>query len=141
MRNISKIFYVIAILILVLNCSNKENKEQENQIKKDNNSITKLEFINKITDFGNVPQDTILLSYFYFINTGDNELIINDVIPDCNCTGYKLSKDTVMPADTAYIKLEFNTEGKFGKQKKYTLVSANTKAELYKLTLKANIVD
>ena len=102
-------------------------------------STTKCRFLNRRVNFGRVYNDTILYSKYYFVNTGDRKLIIDYVNPDCSCTGYSLSDDTVMVGDTAYIELMFNTEGKYGNQKVYTIVCVNTKHRLYKLTLLANV--
>lgn len=115
----------ITLIILFVNCSNTNprinnshnNKKDTLSIK--NNGITELRFINKRADFGEVPSDTLLIQSFNFINTGNNKLVINYVNPDCLCTGFKLSEDTVLQGDTACIKLKFDTHNKFGKQKIY----------------------
>jgi hypothetical protein len=73
------------------------------------------------------------------MNIGDNPLIIYGVNPDCGCTDFYLSNDSINPGDSAYIELVLNTEGKFGHQKIYAVVEANTDAKLYKLTLEADI--
>lgn len=135
----------ISIIILSIKCTNTDQKcnifsgnNEEKQSYK-NKRITKLSFINKRADFGNVPPDTLLVQTFNFINTGNNNLIINYVNPDCICTGYTLSEDTILPGDTAHINLKFDTHNKYGSQKIYTIVSANTKPKLNKLTLLANV--
>ncbi|MEG0519382.1 MAG: hypothetical protein RR555_11050 [Bacteroidales bacterium] len=45
-----------------------------------------------------------------------------------------------MPKDTAYVELMFNTQGKYGLQKIYTVMKANTKAQMYKLTFYADVL-
>lgn len=136
---------LVFLFIILIKCTSKDKNKENTQFKTDSLStakertITELKFLNKRVNFGNVPEDTVLFSKFRFVNSGENKLIINYVNPDCICTGYTLSNDTVMAGDTAYIELEFNTEGKYGDQKVYTIVSANTKNKLYKLTLLANV--
>ena len=100
---------------------------------------TDLQFLEKKIDFGSAPQDTILFARFHFINTGNNNLYIKSVDPDCTCTGYYINKNGIPPGDTAYIQLEYNTKNKYDDQKVYAIVEANTNIKMYKLTLKANI--
>jgi len=144
-RSIATIILSTSFIFLFLNCTHTNKKSNdffdnnEDKLSLNNNGISKLRFINKRIDFGNVPKDTLLIHRFNFLNTSNNNLIINHVNPDCICTGYTLSNDTILPGDTAYIELKFDTQNKYGKQKIYTIVSANTKPKLNKLTLLANV--
>ena len=76
--------------------------------------------------------NTILIARYYFTNTGNDTLNIKKVSPDCICTGYHLSKNNILPRDTAYIELVFNTEHKYGEEKVYAIVEANTNVKMYK---------
>ncbi len=141
-RYISRKFISTIIILLfgvsmLINCTGI-TCENGNQTKKD--PIAKLKFINKIHDLGDVANDTLLVIRYKFINTSNEILKINYVNPACICTAYTLSNNSILPNDTAYIELKFNTKEKYGKQKIYTIVSANTEVELYKLTLEANIL-
>jgi hypothetical protein len=109
----------------------------EKAVKREN---SKLIFENKVFDFGQIEQDTVISAVFIFKNTGKKNLIIDYVNPDCSCTDYYLSKDTISPEDTASIVLFLNAINKLGKVKGYTIVSANTEEELYKLTLKGEVI-
>lgn len=105
------------------------------------NSISggKLEFANKVQDFGTIYKDTTLVAEYLFKNTGDKTVHIEFVRPDCICTKYELSKKEIAPGDTARIKLFYNTENQYGKQKVYAVVKADTYERLYKLTIVVNI--
>ena len=93
----------------------------------------------KIFDFGNVKSDTLLNARYYLINNGKKDIKINYVNPECSCTSYFVSNYVINPNDSIYIDLFFDTRQNFGEQKIYAIVNANTKAKMYKLTLKANI--
>jgi hypothetical protein len=97
-------------------------------------------FVEKIKDFGLIKNDTVLVAKYRFVNTGNSVLIIDYVNPDCTCTSYYLSQKRIMPNDTAYIELKFDTRQKMGSHKLYAVVATNTVAKFYKLTLKVDVV-
>ena len=145
--------FILILLTFALACSNGNIKEGKNNLALNNEriiekniveseaqeEITDLIFFDKIYDFGLIKHDSIVTALYTFINTGEHNLIIKSVNPDCTCTGYTLSKDTIMPNDTAFIQLTLNTHDKFGEVKAYTIVTANTEDKLYKLTLKGDV--
>lgn len=121
---------------MIISCvKNKRHKENHDEVK----LLPELRFFQKVYDFGSVPKDTILMAKYYFMNSGNDTLIIKKISPDCTCTSYHLSKNKILTNDTAFIELEFNTEHKYGAEKVYAIVEANTIAKMYKLTLKVNV--
>lgn len=129
-------FLIAIYMLMMISCTT----ENSNSTKIDNsNTVAELNFIQKVNDFGTVPNDTILVSRYYFTNTSTDTLKILRVKPDCTCTEYFLSKKDILPKDTAYIELVFNTKDRYGDEKVYAIVEANTVAKMYKLTLKASI--
>lgn len=138
------IYLLISISVFFLyQCNHKkDNVKTKNTTHIYNSSEVNnsdLKFINKVVNFGILPKDTIVNAKYLFTNTSTKKLIINSVNPDCTCTGFNISKDTVPPKDTAYITLHFNTANKYGSQKIYAIVNANTKVKLYKLMLIAKV--
>jgi hypothetical protein len=93
----------------------------------------------KVFDFGIVKPDTLLNARYYLINNSDSVILINYVNPECTCTNYYVSNYSINPHDSIYIDLTLDTKNKHGEQKIYTIISANTKTKMYKLTLKANV--
>lgn len=118
-----KILWVCILLWSVFNIKNKE----ELTIRK------------KTVDFGTVSGDTILQARYFLINNTDSVIVINYVNPECSCTGYKISNYRIKARDSVYVDLELNTKGKYGEQKIYTIIQAETEAKMYKLTLKVDI--
>lgn len=94
---------------------------------------------NKVVDFGTVSGDTLLQARYYIVNNTDSVIRINYVNPECICTGYEISSYQINPQDSIYIDLSLSTKGKYGEQKIYTIMSAETAVKMYKLTLKANV--
>ena len=147
-RKFGLLFYSIFLLNLMLySCSKVNNSIAEEIViakktpyTQGDSITTQMKFMNRIVDFGELSQDTVVYACYNFVNVGDQILIINDVRPDCTCTGYTISNKHVSPGDSATIKLEFNTANKYGNVKIYSVVNANTSAKLYNLILKANIL-
>ncbi|NER08674.1 MAG: DUF1573 domain-containing protein [Okeania sp. SIO3C4] len=103
--------------------------------------LTEIEFKDKIFDFGEVQEDSLLIHRYYFKNVGNEKLIIDYVNPDCTCTGFTLSNDTIMPMDSAYVELKYDTKDRYGKQKLFATMKANTETKMYAIILKANVID
>lgn len=85
---------LFVIFPIIISCS--ENRNNQSNLSKEI-ELTDIIFKNKIYDFGKVSNDTILSAKYYFKNIGTNNLIIEYVNPDCICTDYFLSKDTIIP--------------------------------------------
>lgn len=133
-----QIFLFALIFVLIESCNLSTTQSANDSIEQHNfiEAKTNLEFSNKIHDFGTVRNDTIIYAVFNFKNVGKEKLIIKSVHPDCICTGFILSSDTILPGEDGYVKLNLDTKNKAGKIKAYTIVSANTEIGMYKLTLK-----
>jgi len=110
-------------------------------MKENQEKLSDMKFICKYINFGKVSRDTLLVGRYAFFNSGKDSLRIKYVNPDCSCASYKLSQKTLSPGDTAYIELVFKTKDKLGVNKIYTTVCANTNTKMYKLTLKANVLE
>ncbi len=139
-----KICLLILISFLNLNCHKKENKniqKKENKILESINK-SKIIFKSKILDLGNIKSnDSIISVKYYFTNISDIPAKIEYVSPDCSCTGFKSPENPILKDSVGIIELLFNKKNKFGHQKIYAIVKANTEEELYKLTLKMNIAE
>ncbi len=111
--------------------------EEETQVPE---ALTSMSVDKYRVDFGDVVGDTLLQAKFTLRNSGENDLVIHYVNPDCHCTGYSLSKNVIAPSDTASLVLKFDTAGKVYEQKIVTTLSANTPDQMYRFTIKANVI-
>ena len=80
-----------------------------------------------------------LLSYSYFFkNTGDEPLIISDYEVACSCTKLNYPKYPILPGKEAELKLTFDTNDKYGFQKRKISVISNANKTvdlLFKVTV------
>lgn len=132
-------FLVTGVFIFLIGCMSHNSDVSHNPKSLTQNTLTELKFLNRIIDFGDVSNDTLLQAKYTFINTGAKRLIIDFVNPDCTCTDFYLSKDSLKPKDSGYVLLKFSTNGKAGEQKVHATVSANTSIKLYSLEIIANV--
>lgn len=82
-------------------------------------------------DFGEIEQGAIMEYNFKFTNTGTKDLIIQDAITSCGCTVPEWPKEPIKPGATGFMKVVFNSKGKFGYQEKEITIKANTEDPLF----------
>lgn len=82
---------------------------------------------NKTTnDFGSFPETKVMECVFSFTNTGDEPLVIQQVITTCGCTVAEYTKTPVQPGKQGSVRVKYNGKGKnTGKFKKAITVRSN----------------
>ncbi len=122
------------IALLMLSCNNEDQKqetkpmtkEEIEQAKNDTSRFTTLEWIDPTTkNLGALKKDQTIEITYRFKNTGDNMLIIEDVIPTCGCTIPEKPQQPFAPGEEGLIKAKFNGSGS-GMITKNIRVVANT---------------
>lgn len=108
---------------------------------KNHKKKTTIKILEPVINVGKVRNDTIVSASFRLANTGQNPLFINYINPDCMCTSYDYSCDTISAGDTLRVNLHVNTKDKHGEQKLVTIVKLNTEEKMHKLTLKMDVVN
>jgi hypothetical protein len=91
----------------------------------DSANAPRINFAEKIYDYGTIKQGTMAHKDYTFTNTGKSNLIIHKTKASCGCTASKPDKLTVAPGETSVIKVDFNSSGKHGKQSKTVTVITN----------------
>ena len=133
--------YIIAILLCVFSCYNRTPQVTANSNLEDR-TVTISACSKKSIEFGIIPNDTIVQAIFHIRNTGEKNLIIDEVDVECSCTGYILENDTILPDGETNLIVTFNTKGKEkGLQRKLISIRANTVKEYSSLFIKCIIAD
>ncbi len=86
----------------------------------------KIEFEEKVFNFGTINQGDKVTHEFKFKNTGKKDLIIHKIKASCGCTATSTSDKVIKPGKEASIKAIFNSRGKRGKQNKTITVITNS---------------
>ena len=90
-------------------------------------------------DFGTIKQGEVVNHIFKFKNTGTAPLIIKNVSTQCGCTVPTKPEKPVQPGEASEIKVQFNSSGKKGAQKKLVTITANTQPEESIIEIRAEV--
>src|SRR5215213_10177802 len=91
--------------------------------KKDGAVIT---FEKQTHDFGDMVQGDKVEHTFYFVNTGNEPLLITNVQVQCGCTTPKgYPREPIPPGGKGELTIAFNSAGKIGRQNKTVTVISN----------------
>jgi hypothetical protein len=79
--------------------------------------VAKVSWIKESHDFGEIPKGRPVSIEFSFTNTGDEPLLIADVVPSCGCTASDYSKEVIAPGKSSKINITYNAAlaGSFAK--------------------------
>lgn len=102
--------------------------------------VTTVEFTEDSHNFGEIKEGEKVSHVFKFKNTGDNPLKLTNVKPSCGCTTPDWSREEVAPGEEGFVKVEFDSKGKTGVQKKSVTVTANTEPKAKILTFSGEVV-
>ena len=101
---------------------------------------TTVQLIDSVYNFGTATEGEKVTYNFRFKNSGKKPLIITNTSASCGCTVPEKPDKPVMPGETAFIKVVFNSKGKVGHNEKTITVSSNAYPEFPPLLLKGEVV-
>ena len=88
-------------------------------------NAAKIEFTEKVFNFGKMKQRSTAEHSFTFKNTGKSDLLIRKVRSSCGCTAVTPAKTTIKPGGTSQIKAIFNSGTRVGRQNKSITIITN----------------
>lgn len=91
-------------------------------------------------NFGDLVQGETAEHIFVFKNTGNNPLILNNVLSTCGCTVPEWPDQPIQPGKEGNIKVVFNSSSKIGRQNKVITVRSNSKEGDYRLRISAMVL-
>jgi len=100
----------------------QQKMAQEDALK----NTTTVQMIDSIYNFGTITQDEKVEYSYKFKNTGNNPLVVFEAHASCGCTVPEKPEKPILPGETGYLKVVFNSAGKKGHTEKEINVSANT---------------
>ena len=104
------------------------NRGRKNYQLRDTANFTSIQWIDStFQDLGTVKEGPEVDISFKFKNTGNKNLVIENVTASCGCTIVRKPQQPFQPGETGSIKAKFTTEGHAGTNNKSIYVIANTK--------------
>lgn len=135
MRKIILFICSVTLCCAACNTQSTENKQTLTD------TITSIEFESKAYSFGQVVKGEIVEHSYFFTNTGNIDLIIEEVDPSCGCTTPEWTKEPVKPGEKGKIKVRFDTQHQsLGNKTKQVAVYSNTSPTRNILQFSAQVV-
>lgn len=92
-------------------------------------------------DFGTINEEEGRVScVMQAVNTGDSAMVLTDVVSTCGCTAREFSHETIMPGDTAWVKITYIATGRPGDFKRTVFVYASSFPHRTPLTVKGTVI-
>lgn len=101
--------------------------------------VTTISYARTEHDFGRIEAGPTYTTTFKFTNTGKEDLLVSEAIGSCGCTVPSWPKEPVKPGQSAEIKVDFDTKGRYGDQLKTVTVTTNTEPSKNVLTIKSHV--
>lgn len=134
-----KYFLFLAVPIIFSSCDVKRKDKISDDSKTDSlkavqkkqletdamNNTTSVQIIDSSYNFGTITEGEKVEFNYRFKNTGTNPLVIFEAHASCGCTVPEKPEKPVLPGETGFIKVVFNSSGKKGHNEKDVNVSSN----------------
>lgn len=78
-------------------------------------------------NYGNIAHRSTGYRFFKFTNTGNGPLVISNAKGSCGCTVPQWPREPIMPGETGYIKVKYDTN-RVGPMTKYVTLTTNAQA-------------
>lgn len=89
-----------------------------------------IKWVTESHDFGDIPRGVPVSFEFAFTNSGDEALIIKDVITSCGCTASDYTREPIMPGKSSKIKVTYNAASAGAFTKSITVNSNSKEASM-----------
>jgi hypothetical protein len=121
------VFSLLSLFILSSACNSTTNKISTEANGHINQSNAEIAFDDKDHDFGTLVEGDVVFHSYKFKNVGTDPLQVMDVQVSCGCTVAAKPEKPVGVGQGGEIKIQFNSKGKVGTNKKSIGVISNAK--------------
>lgn len=102
--------------------------------------VTTIQWLDSTKSLGKITEGEKVEVAYRFVNTGNEPLVIENVVPTCGCTVAEKPQAPVAPGKEGVVKAVFDSQGRVGSQHKSLTVYANTEAMVYPLVFDVDVV-
>ncbi|HTD93103.1 MAG TPA: DUF1573 domain-containing protein [Chitinophagaceae bacterium] len=146
-----KFLLIISIAAGLVACQGSDQKagkplsqEEKDKAVNDSSNFTTIQWLDStVKELGKVKEGQVVEVSYRFKNTGDRNLIIQNVSASCGCTVPEKPDKPFAPGEEGTVRAKFDSKGRpHGEARKEVYVNANTKPEQqHILTFKVEITD
>lgn len=141
-----KAIIALAVTAALVSCDVKRKDKISDSVNIDStkmanamNQPTTVQLIDSTFDFGTITEGEKVEYSYRFKNTGSTPLMIVSASASCGCTVPEKPEKPILPGETSYIKVVFNSQGKVGQNHKDITVIANTSPAFPTLKLSGEV--
>ncbi len=91
-------------------------------------------------DLGDIKQGEKVTHIFKFRNSGNQPLIIENVLTTCGCTVPEWPKEPLAPGAEGLLKVVFDSTGKIGRQNKTITMRSNALGQFHRVRIAAMVM-
>ena len=139
-----KILLFLLVSTIFIGCDNRrkdkladDNAKQTEQALKE---TTMVQIIDSAYNFGKVTDGEKVEYSYRFKNIGTKPLVVTEAHASCGCTVPQKPEKPILPGETGFIKIVFDSKGRVGAAHKTITVSSNAKPEFPLLILTGDVV-
>lgn len=114
-----------------------QGQAQQEPIIKDSTTV---QVIDTVYNFGKATEGAIVEYNYRFKNTGNNPLIVVKATASCGCTVPEKPDQPVLPGETGFIKVKFDSKGRVGQAHKSITVISNANPAFPEMMLTGEVV-
>lgn len=137
------IFLLSTLSLLFVSCDVRKKDTQSNvngvQQPAPVKDPTTVQIIDSAYNFGQVTEGDIVEYSYRFKNTGSKPLVIINASASCGCTVPEKPEQPVLPGETGFIKVKFNSEHRVGQAHKTITITSNAQPEFPELVLNGEV--
>ena len=136
------IFLATTLSTMLVSCDVRKKDKQASipMAKQEIKDPTTVQIIDSVYDFGKTTEGEIVQYSYRFKNTGNKPLVVTDVHASCGCTIPQKPEKPVMPGETGFILVKFNSEHRPGEAHKTITVNSNANPAFPELLLKGTVI-
>jgi hypothetical protein len=101
---------------------------------------TSVQIIDTAYNFGKVADGEKVEYSYRFKNSGSKPLVIVEATASCGCTVPQKPEKPILPGETGFIKVVFDSKGRVGEAHKTITVISNAKPEFPQLVLTGTVM-
>lgn len=131
-------FFFILIFFVGIACHFKQ-EQHSSFVSEKPGAIAKFEIKEEFHNFGTLQDGEIVSFPFWFKNQGEATLKISGSETDCGCIELSISEKAVLPGDSAYVEVIYNSAGDVGKILKTVTLFANVEKKEIQFHIAADV--
>jgi hypothetical protein len=125
-----KILFILVATACFVACKQRDKAsagEAKPDVLADTANYTTIQWLDSTTlELGTVKEGPEVEVAYRFKNTGDKNLVIQNVSASCGCTIPETPKEPFAPGQEGTIRAKFTSKGHYGRNDKTITVTANT---------------